>query len=303
MKKLTTEDFVQAASIKHDNKYSYEKLVYVNRRSDVEITCPAHGNFWQNAGHHLNGSGCPECKKEQLKKTKTKDVEYFLNRLQELETHKHVSLDKSTFSGMCTEATFSCSTHGNFTSLPTLVLQNKAGCPKCGHKNAKRPIQTNYDELIETLNKIHNNKYDYSNLQPLRVKAKQPIICPEHGEFYQSLSAHKQGSGCPSCSSASGGFDPKKPGILYYLSINNGEAYKIGITNKSVQERFNISELKTIKVVFTEFFENGQDCREKEKQILSEYKAYKYEGPNLLESGNTELFTKDVLNKDKEVHH
>ena len=37
---------------------------------------------------------------------------------------------------------------------------------------------------------------------------------------------------------------------------------------------------------------------DKEKEIMSTYFEFKYEGPELLESGNSELFIKDILNLD-----
>ena len=35
-----------------------------------------------------------------------------------------------------------------------------------------------------------------------------------------------------------GGFDYQKKGILYYVSVNDGQAFKIGITNYNVKQRF-----------------------------------------------------------------
>jgi len=302
MKKLTTEEFVKEATQIHNGKYTYEKAVYINRRSPIEITCSTHGSFWQNAGHHGDGHGCPKCKKDHIKKLQTKSYSWFIEKLQKLRSHKNVTLDEDKFKGMTTHAEFECAVHGTFIAAPGRVLTNKKGCPKCGTASVVRSIKTDYSELVAFLTKVHENKYDYSKLQHLQVKKKQTIVCPIHGDFKQSLAAHKRGSGCPSCN-AQGGFNPKEPGILYYLSINNGQAYKIGITNRSVEERFNITELKSIKVLSTEYFPNGQDCWDKEKKILSEHKLHKYVGPDLLVSGNTELFTKDVLNLDKEVYY
>ena len=95
--------------------------------------------------------------------------------------------------------------------------------------------------------------------------------------------------------------DPKKPGHVYYLAINNGEAYKIGITNRTAEERFNLTELSKIEVVWTKYFENGQDCWDMEKEILRKYKQYRYKGNPLLVSGNTELFSVDIFNLPQEV--
>jgi hypothetical protein len=59
---------------------------------------------------------------------------------------------------------------------------------------------TETEKFIETVNKIHNSKYDYSLTEYKKNNIKVKIICPEHGEFEQLPKIHKRGSGCPKCS-------------------------------------------------------------------------------------------------------
>ena len=148
--------------------------------------------------------------------------------------------------------------------------------------------------FINKANIIHSNKYDYSKTSYVNNRTKVTIICPIHGEFEQTPNSHLSGSGCPMCSKS--GFDPSKPGILYYLSINNGEAYKIGITNLSVRKRFTVKDLEKIRIVHQVHYKNGQDAYKEEQKYLKQFKEYKYIGPKLLSSGNTELFNIDILN-------
>jgi len=54
------------------------------------------------------------------------------------------------------------------------------------------------DEFIEKANKIHNNKYKYPDTY-INTKTKIKIICPEHGEFFQTPNKHFIGQGCPIC--------------------------------------------------------------------------------------------------------
>lgn len=108
-------------------------------------------------------------------------------------------------------------------------------------------------------------------------------------------------SHCPDCTS--GGFKGNKPGILYYIKIvkENLEYYKIGITNRSVQERFKTEPKTTdIKIIFEKPFLNGYKAREEEQSILKQFAKYRQNIPELLVSGgNTELFEFDVLGFDK----
>ena len=61
MIRLTIDDFIKRAQKVHEQKYDYSHVVYVNLSTKVLIICPEHGEFWQNAGSHLKGAGCPKC--------------------------------------------------------------------------------------------------------------------------------------------------------------------------------------------------------------------------------------------------
>lgn len=58
------------------------------------------------------------------------------------------------------------------------------------------------EKFIEKSNKIHNNKYDYSKAVYQNTETKVCIICPEHGEFWQTPHNHlctTKPQGCPKC--------------------------------------------------------------------------------------------------------
>lgn len=59
-------EFTKRCNAIHKNKYSYKKVEYKNNRSKVEIICPIHGSFFQNPHDHLNGCGCPKCKRVKI---------------------------------------------------------------------------------------------------------------------------------------------------------------------------------------------------------------------------------------------
>lgn len=96
--------------------------------------------------------------------------------------------------------------------------------------------------------------------------------------------------------SYSTGFDNTKPATLYYLDVCDGTAFKIGITNNTLEQRFSLEELQKCKVISTWYFISGEDCRKYERLILETFKEYRYSGEPLLRKGNTELFSIDVLN-------
>lgn len=53
--------------------------------------------------------------------------------------------------------------------------------------------------FIEKAKKVHGDKYDYSKVEYKTNKDKVCIICPEHGEFWQTPHNHLQNHGCPKC--------------------------------------------------------------------------------------------------------
>ena len=57
----------------------------------------------------------------------------------------------------------------------------------------------NTKQFIEKAREIHGDKYDYSKVEFLKAKTKVCIICPEHGEFWQTPQHHLEGHGCSKC--------------------------------------------------------------------------------------------------------
>lgn len=55
------ESFRKEASKIHKDFYSYDNSIYIDSHTNLEITCPIHGNFPQTPNAHLNGQGCPKC--------------------------------------------------------------------------------------------------------------------------------------------------------------------------------------------------------------------------------------------------
>ena len=53
--------------------------------------------------------------------------------------------------------------------------------------------------FIKKSNEKHHNKYDYSKVNYINSETKVCIICPEHGEFWQTPYKHISGQGCGRC--------------------------------------------------------------------------------------------------------
>ena len=56
------------------------------------------------------------------------------------------------------------------------------------------------DSFIEKAKRIHGDRYDYSKTDYKNNSTKICIICPVHGEFWQTPKNHLKGCNCPKCS-------------------------------------------------------------------------------------------------------
>jgi len=160
--------------------------------------------------------------------------------------------------------------------------------------------QARADTFNNKANLIHYNKYNYSLVNYSKASNKVIIICPTHGDFTQIPSNHLAGKGCKRCSPG-GGFDWSKAGILYYLSIDDGAYFKIGITNRTVLERYSKDEHPRIKILHEWHYPVGRDAAIHEKSIKALHKDNLIPRDTLvLRNGNTEIFASDVLGLHKE---
>ena len=303
MKEITntpTKTFIEKAIKVHNNKYDYTDSIYVKSTEKISIKCNTCNQvFMQTPNKHLQGRGCKVCANKFRRLPNTKGVsktkqttESFIRRAKEIHADKY-DYSKVVFAGIHNDIIIKCNTCNSETlQRPSNHLRNK-GCKVCNNS-------TSTEKFIANVIKVHSNKYDYSKVTYELNAVPVSIICKEHGEFKQRPNDHTSGKkGCPSCSKS--GFDKNKAATLYYLSIDNGTAYKIGITNRTVKDRFNSCDLDKIKIIKEWDYPLGSLAYDVERKIIDKYKEFKYSGYDLLQSGNTELFTYDILGLDIDV--
>ncbi len=292
---MTKEVFLEKANIKHDRFYTYINLKdSFNQYTEIEIFCPVHGEFTQVVKNHLRGRGCHECgllkRWATRAKPSTKDI---IKRFKAVHGNLF-DYSKVVYQGDRIPVKVICEKHGEFEITPNAHYTGNRGCRECRYLDTAKSMLHNQDDIIKRFKAVHGEYYDYSKVEYKGMFKKVEIICPVHGSFYQRPKGHLDGKACSGCN-LNGGFDRTKKAIMYYLKINGGEAYKIGITNNTVNERFHVYDLKKIEVIHIEKFPIGNDAFIKEQKIIKEFKEFKYKGVPLLSSGNTELFSFDIL--------
>jgi hypothetical protein len=227
-------------------------------------------------------------KSAELRRAKAK--ENFITKSIEVHGGSY-DYSKAKYVGACDPVTIVCKEHGEFLQTPT-VHKRGCGCPKCGPAKQGMNGRNTSTVWINRFTSRYGSIYDYSKAVFTLAHSKIEIVCSEHGSFFKSPQKHLE-QGCPSCSVY--GFNTMLPATLYYLSVCDGEAYKIGITNRSVKERYSSTDLAKITIVKEWEFSNGLAALAEEQRILRSFKTFMYTGKPLLENGNTELFSTDVL--------
>ena len=113
----------------------------------------------------------------------------------------------SDYNGDKEYITVKCKIDGNIWNTKPNWLKQGAGCQICYNNRRGQTTKKSKDEFIKQAKEIHGDKYDYSKVDYKNNHTKVCIICPEHGEFWQTPNKHfslKQG--CPKCADKRNGF-------------------------------------------------------------------------------------------------
>ena len=196
--KLKLSTFIIKARKIHGDKYIYDKVEYKTAKDKVCIICPEHGEFWQTPDGHLHGYGCPKCAHMILwDKRGRVTTEDFIQKAKKVHGDKYV-YNEVDYINNYTKICIICPEHGEFWQVPKNHLNGK-GCPKCANVKKNKDNTKTSEDFILDAKKVHGDKYDYSKVTYTNNHAKVCIICPEHGEFWQTPSNHLNGKGCGKC--------------------------------------------------------------------------------------------------------
>jgi len=303
-KQRTTAEFIQDSKVLHGEMYDYSLVTYKRIDAKVIIVCSLHGQFEQTPHSHLiYKSGCPECARDQ----RSGNIVTFIRKSTQVHGDKY---DYSTvnYINNNTKVIITCPIHGLFSQLPTNHISRGSGCPECGNIDRGHSNKLKFHEVVSKANDVHNNKYFYIEEGYTNVSGKLKIVCPEHGLFVQRPTNHiYMTQGCPQCADYgvyTKHYFNERPhmkdvdAILYLISLTSGseQFYKIGITRRSVEQRFqtikgyNYEKLYSWSKTLFEVFEI-------EQLILTEFSTYKFSPANKI-GGDSECFNLDTRELD-----
>ena len=320
--------FFYRASQRYNNFFDYSEFNYIDAKTKSVIICPLHGKFEQSPDKHLQGiNPCPFCEQElkqkrtiermnneeyrkRISESKIKNKDIFLTKAFEKFGDKF-EYDLTNYKGLMEEKIkIKCPIHGWFEKTPHVFLISDFGCTDCGmeHKNTSKT--KSYESFVEEAMKVHNGKYRYPESNRIYYENRDSIVdieCKEHGIFKKKAIKHLAGQGCFKCKVIElveqgvlvGGYNSalfqknkdiaNKMGYLYYLRVNDGEFYKIGITlNLDKRIRALSSKLGKIEIIK---IKKGrlEDMYYLEQRILNRFKYLR-----VYTDKSTELFNRDI---------
>ena len=150
------------------------------------------------------------------------------------------------------------------------------------------------EEFVKRAKDIHGDKYDYSKVEYTGIYNEVCIICPKHGEFWQSPNAHLRGKGCKRCSMEIL-WENKKKITTESLIIKGKEIYGDKYTyGKTAYNGYNKSFIVTCPL-HGDFETNYRNF------ILKRHGCYKC-GKIKMWDNRGRITTEEFIKKAREVH-
>ena len=184
-KNKNDKDIIEQFKKIHGDKYDYSKVHYTGIKNKLLIICNEHGEFKQLYNEHIKHD-CPKCK------GKYKSTKSVINEFRKTHGNKY-DYSLVNYINSKIKVIIICPKHGRFEQTPDAHIRHQ-GCIKCSGLN-----KLTTEEFIEKSKIIHNNFYNYSEVNYIIYSKKVKIICPKHGEFIQTPSQHLKGHGCKKC--------------------------------------------------------------------------------------------------------
>jgi hypothetical protein len=254
---------------------------YERAHADLDIECDRGHRYPGRWSNFQQGNRCPEC---------ARNVPLF---------HEYVASEitkagyvlRSQYERAHADLDIECDRGHRYPGRWSNFRRGRR-CPECA-----RNVPLSHEYVASEITKagyVLRSQYE-------RANADLDIECDRGHRYPGRWSSFQQGNRCPEC--AVSGYKSNKPGRLYCIRFDFPDGlslYKIGITNNTIKRRF-CGEPTPYTILLDYLYEDGSIPPKKERILLASHAKYKYKGPNLLVSGNTECFTRDILDLDRPI--
>lgn len=197
---MNTQEFIAKAQQVHGDAYDYSEAIFTTYKGKARIRCKKH-DLWfdQQAGNHMNGSGCPTCGRERkfqksAERARTKEEFIEQARARHGDLYEYQNLPDRCRTTAKVEVV--CAEHGVFEQQVDVHL-NGAGCPRCHHETSAAARTLDADDVIARFAAHHPDlefRSEYSGMHhPLTA------YCPKHDYEFTRKALTFKDRGCPKC--------------------------------------------------------------------------------------------------------
>lgn len=198
---LTHEEFLFKACKIHNNKYSYEEVIYINNISLIKIFCKSCNiYFLQSPSNHLRGQGCKKCASNSLAEQTRKCLDDFIKDAKIIHGDKYNYI-YCNYINNYTKIDILCNLCDHiFEQIPSDHLSGR-GCRACSSKRKGLNSRITETEFIERAHNIHGDKYEYNITQFPIFSYKVDIKCKSCNKWFKQMASSHLiiGNGCPYC--------------------------------------------------------------------------------------------------------
>lgn len=198
--KTTKYDYIEKCKKAHAVEWDYSRLDYKGLDEKVEIGCPIHGYFWQNAYSHSIGMGCKNCANDYKVKSKLLGKQEYVDRANNIHS-SFFDYTNLRYKGLNTKGIITCPIHNDFNIF--LKDHLKKGCPKCNIeiKFEKLRIESE-SKFFKKVKEVHPEGYTYPRFKYVNAHTLSIITCDIHGDFEQTPNIHIRGGNCKKCANS-----------------------------------------------------------------------------------------------------
>lgn len=196
--RLTTEEFINRAIEKHENKYDYSLSNYINGITKIKIICPTHGVFEQLPSAHIGrGDNCPKCGLEVRGNLNRTTKEEFIKRSNKIHNNKFDYSLIEDYKQLGEYLTIICPIHGEIKQNGHSHMRG-SDCEKCSYEKRGVDYSISKENMLKRFEEFSNDLiYDLSEYKNTNSKIK--YICPLHGMLEQNAQKHLRGKKCWKC--------------------------------------------------------------------------------------------------------
>jgi len=182
-----SDQWIESFQKVHGDFYIYDKAVFKNRETTIEIVCPLHRSFWLSPASHMKGFGCLLCRGRRT------TLKEYIDRARMVHGLRYDYSD-TVLKKVDSHIIIKCRVHGKIEIHANSHL-NGHGCKACAIDKKRKGL----DKLINEFNSIQGYYYNYDFVDYKNLKSLLKIKCPKHGIFTQRARTHRLGGQCPKC--------------------------------------------------------------------------------------------------------